>query len=79
MKVKYVVIPFRLAKGRYHPGEMREASSEARAVDLARAMSERFTGVLAVEVYVDEDGCMHAPRELAVFGRIPEIDLAAAA
>ena len=74
MKQKFIVIPFRSIKGRPQLGEMREARSEDGAVRMAELMSGRFTGVAAFEVHVDEEtGDMVAPRELAVFGVVPDI------
>jgi len=77
--LKYIVIPFHHVKGRFHIGEMRKADNEPRAIAMAEAMAERFAGVAAFEVIVDEEtGEMNDPRELIVLGRIPEMDLAAA-
>lgn len=76
---KYIVVPFRLAKGRFFPGEMRKAETEAGALRLAEAMAARFAGVAAFEVIVDEEsGDMTEPRELVVYGQVPEMDAAAA-
>ncbi len=76
--VKYVVLPFRFAKGRFFRGEARKASSEPEAITIAEAMAGRFDGVAAFEVHVDEEtGEMHDPRELVVFGRVPHMELAA--
>ena len=75
--VKYIVVPFRMAKGRFFPGEKRKAESESRAVVLAEALARRFAGVAAFEVNIDEEtGEMHDPRELIVLGRVPDLSLA---
>lgn len=72
---KFVVVPFRSIKGRSHSAEMREARSEESATRMAVLMAERFAGVAAFEVHVDEEtGEMHAPRLLAAFGKVPEMD-----
>lgn len=74
MKQKFIVIPFRSVRGKPQLGEMRQAQSEAGAVRMAELMSGRFVGVAAFEVHVDEEtGDMVAPRELAVFGVVPDI------
>ena len=72
---KFIVVPFRRIKGRYHPGEVRFPASEEAAIRLAELMAQRFDGVAAIEVLVDpETDEMHDPRELAVFGSAPAID-----
>lgn len=76
---QYIVIPFRWAKGRAFPGEMRRSSSEELAVALAERMSNYWAGVVALEVAVDkETGEMFEPRELAVFGNAPDLQAEAA-
>ena len=72
-KVKYLVIPFRMINRRLQPGEARSPSTEDAAMRLAEAMAARFAGVAAIEVHVDnETGEMMDPRELVVYGAIPE-------
>ncbi len=80
MKVKYIVAPFRLAKGKFTQAELRPASSEEGAIRMAEAMAGRFAGVAAFEVYVDEEtGELHSPRLLAVHGTTPDLEVAVAA
>ena len=75
---KYIVVPFRLVKGRPLQAEMRQASSEAAAIRLAEAMAGRFAGVAAFEVRVDiESGEMFDPRELVAIGTVPSFEDAA--
>lgn len=71
--LKYLVVPFRFGKGQYIQTQMREAKSEQQAVALAEALSSRYAGVIAFEVYVyPETGEVNSPRELAIFGSMPE-------
>ncbi len=44
---KFIIMPYRKAKGKLTLGEMRPASSEAGAIKIATSMSERFAGVAA--------------------------------
>jgi hypothetical protein len=71
--VKYVVVPFHMVKRQFVQSELRFAESEARAVEMAATLANRFSGVAAVEVYFEQDtGEMSDPRELAVFGCLPD-------
>lgn len=72
---KYIIMPFRKNKQKLVAAEMRPASSEAGAIKIATAMSERFIGVAAYAVQVDEEsGDMNAPRLLVSFGEVPNLD-----
>ena len=73
---KFVVIAFRLIKGRLLIADMREArGGEASAIRLAEMMSQNWAGAAAFEVHVEEEsGDMHAPRLLAAFGSVPDLD-----
>ncbi|WP_054309985.1 hypothetical protein [Mesorhizobium sp. 1M-11] len=72
---KFIIIPFRSIKGRFHVGEMRPASSEGGAVRIAELMAERFAGAAAFEVHVDEEsGEMFSPRLIASFGKLPDLE-----
>lgn len=71
---KFIIMPYRKAKQKLIPAEMRLASSEAGAIKIATAMAERFVGVAAYAVYVDEEsGDMNAPRLLAQFGEVASL------
>lgn len=71
---KFIIMPYRKAKGKLMAAEMRPASSEAGAIKIATSMAERFAGVAAYAVQVDEEsGDMNAPRLLARFGEILDI------
>ena len=70
---KFIIMPYRKAKGKLSIAEMRPASSEAGAIKIATSMSGRFIGVAAYAVMVDEEsGDMNAPRLLASFGEVPD-------
>lgn len=70
---KYIIMPFRKNKQKLVSAEMRPASSEAGAIKIATSMSERFIGVAAYAVQVDEDsGDMNAPRLLIKLGEVPD-------
>lgn len=72
---KYIIMPFRKNKQKLVAAEMRPASSEAGAIKIATSMSDRFVGVAAYAVQVDEEsGDMNAPRLLASFGEIPDFN-----
>ncbi len=72
---KFIIIPFRSIKGRFHVGEMRPASSEDSAIRIAELMVGRFAGAAAFEVLVEEEsGEMFSPRMLASFGRLPDLE-----
>lgn len=74
MAEKFIVIPYRKARGGMTPGEMRQASSAASAEKIAAAMADRFAGVAAYAVEVDEEtGDMTSPRLLVKFGEIAEL------
>ncbi|WP_426123628.1 hypothetical protein [Pararhizobium sp. PWRC1-1] len=74
MAAKFIIIPYRKARGGMTPGEMRQASSAASAEKIAAAMADRFAGVAAYAVEVDEEtGDMTSPRLLAKFGEIAEL------
>lgn len=71
---KYIIMPYRKNKQKLVPAEMRPASSEAGAIKIATSMSERFVGVAAYAVQVDEEsGDMNAPRLLIKIGEVPEL------
>ncbi|MCF7646919.1 hypothetical protein KQ944_18145 [Bacillus subtilis] len=71
---KFIIMPYRKAKGKLSAAEMRPASSEAGAIKIATSMAERYAGVAAYAVQVDEEsGDMNAPRLLVQFGEIPSL------
>lgn len=71
---KFIIMPYRKNKQKLIPAEMRPASSEAGAIKIATAMSERFIGVAAYAVQVDEEsGDMNAPRLLIKLGEVPDL------
>ena len=71
---KFIIMPYRKAKGKLLAAEMRPASSEAGAIKIATSMADRFAGVAAYAVQVDEEsGDMNAPRLLAQFGEVPSL------
>ena len=72
---KFIVIPYRKNRGNLVPGEMRQASNAISAEKIASAMAERFVGVAAYAVTVDEEtGDMTSPRLLARHGEIAELN-----
>ncbi len=72
---KYIVIPYRKNRGNLVPGEMRQASNPISAEKIASAMAERFIGVAAYAVTVDEEtGDMTSPRLLARHGEIADLN-----
>ena len=74
MAQKFIVIPYKKVRGGLGPGEMRQASSAAGAEKIAAAMADRFVGVAAYAVEVDEEsGDMTSPQLLAQFGEIAEL------
>ncbi|NEI70932.1 hypothetical protein GR212_15215 [Rhizobium lusitanum] len=71
---KFIVLPYRKNRGNLVPGEMRAASNAGSAERIAFAMSERFVGVAAYAVMVDEEtGDMSSPRLLVKHGEIADI------
>ncbi|MET0748171.1 MAG: hypothetical protein ABWY49_08260 [Rhizobium sp.] len=57
------------------PGEMRQASNAMSAEKIAAAMADRFIGVAAYAVTVDEEtGDMTSPRLLAKHGDIADLN-----
>ncbi|MDU0365224.1 hypothetical protein RWK44_33180 [Rhizobium sp. 25PS6] len=74
---KFIVLPYRKNRGNLVPGEMRQASNSVSAEKIASAMSERFVGVAAYAVIVDEEtGDMSSPRLLARYGEIADLNAA---
>jgi hypothetical protein len=74
---KFIILPFRKNRGNLVPGEMRQASNAVSAEKIALAMSERFVGVAAYAVLVDEEtGDMTAPRLLARHGETADLNAA---
>lgn len=72
---KFIVLPYRKNRGNLVPGEMRQASNAVSAEKIALAMSERFVGVAAYSVMVDEEtGDMTSPRLLARHGEIADLN-----
>jgi hypothetical protein len=72
---KFIVLPYRKNRGNLVPGEMRQASNAVSAEKIALSMSQRFVGVAAYAVIVDEEsGDMSSPRLLAQFGEIAELN-----
>lgn len=74
---KFIVLPYRKNRGNLVPGEMRQASNAMSAEKIAAAMSDRFIGVAAYAVMVDEEtGDMTSPRLLAMHGEIADLNAA---
>jgi hypothetical protein len=74
---KFIVLPYKMSRGRLVPGEMRQASNAAAAEKIATAMSARHVGVAAYSVQVDEEsGDMTSPRVLVKFGETADINAA---
>lgn len=74
MAEKFIVVPYRKVRGGLGPGEMRQASTAASAEKIAAAMADRFVGVAAYAVEVDEEsGDMTSPRLLVKFGEIADL------
>ena len=74
---KFIVLPYRKNRGNLVPGEMRQASNAVSAEKIATAMSDRFVGVAADAVMVDEEtGDMSSPRLLAKHGEIADLNAA---
>lgn len=71
---KFIIIPYKKARGGLAPGEMRQASNAASAEKIAGSMAERFVGVAAYAVIVDEEsGDMSSPRLLVRHGEIADL------
>jgi hypothetical protein len=71
---KFIIIPYKKGRGGLSPGEMRQASNAVSAEKIAAAMAERFVGVAAYAVIVDEEtGDMTSPRLLARHGDIADL------
>lgn len=69
---KFVVIPYRKNRRNLTAAEMRPAQTEESAKRIAGLMAERFAGVVAYAVIVDEEsGDMNEPRLLASYGEVP--------
>ena len=74
---KFIILPYKKNRGNLVPGEMRQASNAVSAEKIASAMSERFIGVAAYAVMVDDEtGDMTAPRLLAKHGEIVDLNAA---
>jgi hypothetical protein len=74
---KFIILPYKKNRGNLVPGEMRQASNAVSAEKIASAMSERFIGVAAYAVMVDDEtGDMTAPRLLAKHGEIADLNAA---
>lgn len=71
---KYIILPYKRNRGNLVQGEVRQASSAASAERIASAMADRFVGVAAYAVMVDEEsGDMTSPRLLARHGEIADL------
>jgi hypothetical protein len=71
---EFIIIPYKKNRGNLVPGEMRQASNTASAEKIAGSMADRFIGVAAYAVMVDEEtGDMSSPRLLARHGEIGDI------
>lgn len=71
---KFIIMPYRKIKGKLIAAEMRPSTNEVSAIRIATSMSERFAGVVAYGVQVDEEtGDMNAPRLLVKFGEVPDL------
>lgn len=74
---KFIILPYKKNRGNLVPGEMRQASNAVSAEKIASAMSERFIGVAAYAVMVDDEtGDMTSPRLLAKHGEIADLNAA---
>ncbi|MFJ6323204.1 MULTISPECIES: hypothetical protein [unclassified Rhizobium] len=74
---KFIILPYRKNRGNLVPGEMRQASNAVSAEKIASAMSDRFVGVAAYAVMVDEEtGDMTSPRLLVKHGEISDLNAA---
>lgn len=74
---KFIILPYRKNRGNLVPGEMRQASNAVSAEKIAAAMSDRFVGVAAYAVMVDEEtGDMTSPRLLVKHGEISDLNAA---
>lgn len=74
---KFIILPYKKNRGNLVPGEMRQASNAVSAEKIASAMSDRFIGVAAYAVMVDDEtGDMTAPRLLAKHGEIADLNAA---
>ena len=72
---KFIILPYKKNRGNLVPGEMRQASNSASAEKIAGAMADRFVGVAAYSVIVDEEtGDMTSPRLLARHGEIADLN-----
>ena len=71
---KFIVLPYKKNRGNLVPGEMRQASNAASAEKIAGAMADRFIGVAAYAVMVDEEsGDMSSPRLLVKHGETADL------
>jgi hypothetical protein len=71
---KFIILPYKKNRGNLVPGEMRQASNAASAEKIAGAMADRFVGVAAYAIMVDEEtGDMNSPRLLVKHGEIGEL------
>lgn len=74
---KFIILPYKKNRGNLVPGEMRQASNAFSAEKIAFAMSDRFVGVAAYAVLVDDEtGDMTSPRLLAKHGEIADLNAA---
>lgn len=72
---KFIIIPYKRVRNGLAPGEMRQASNAASAEKIAGAMADRYAGVAAYAVTVDEEtGDMTSPRLLAKHGEIADLN-----
>jgi hypothetical protein len=71
---KFIIIPYKKNRSNLVPGEMRQASNAAIAEKIAGSMADRFIGVAAYAVMVDEEsGDMSSPRLLVRHGEIADL------
>ena len=74
---KFIIVPYKKNRGNLVPGEMRQASNATSSEKIAASMSDRFVGVAAYAVMVDEEtGDMSSPRLLAKHGEIADLNAA---
>ncbi|MGG6893686.1 hypothetical protein [Rhizobium sp. BR 315] len=74
---KFIILPYRMNRGNLVPAEMRQASNAVSAEKIASAMSDRFVGVAAYAVMVDDEtGDMTSPRLLVKHGEIADLNAA---
>ncbi|MGV1950131.1 hypothetical protein ACQZ44_04860 [Agrobacterium vitis] len=71
---KIIVVQFKKNRAGVVPGDMRQVSSVASAEKMAGTMAERYIGLAAYAVTIDEEsGGMANPRLLVSHGQISDL------